>query len=107
MSGMRSSRHQAGPERTHVGVGPCKKVSDRTYPDKHQTDGICESSGAFTDHCNPCYIVNKDERDQGSAYLLCDCDRNGSDATPGYFFELGTSRCLCPCRSDHMRLDVD
>ncbi|POS69976.1 hypothetical protein DHEL01_v211629 [Diaporthe helianthi] len=47
--------------------------------------------GAFTDHCGPCSILNKDERHQGVTHLLCDCGLNGSDATfGGYFFDLGS-----------------
>ncbi|KAG8161018.1 hypothetical protein KVR01_009282 [Diaporthe batatas] len=45
---------------------------------------------ASASHCRLCSIVNKDERDQGVAHLLCDCDLNGSDARPeGYSLDLG------------------
>lgn len=69
---------------------------------------MCQFSGAFSDHCRPCSIVNKDEHDQGVAHLLCNCDLNGSDAkSGGYSLDLGALRMPCQCTSAHVRLGMD
>lgn len=92
MSRLGSSIRPPGPPWIHGGAGPCERVSDRTWQDTHQADRTCLPSGAFTDYCSPCYIVNKGENSQEVAHLLCNCGPDDSDISIEYSFDLGASR---------------
>lgn len=107
MSGLGSSSRPPGPPWTHSGTSPGERVSDCIQQDKHQADSVRQPSGAFTDYCSPCYIINKGERNQEVAHLVCDCAPDDSDVSTEYSFDLGTSRSLCHCKFGHMQLDPD
>lgn len=68
---------------------------------------MCQPSGAFTNYCSSCYIVNKGEHNQEAAHLLCNCAPDDSDVSMEYSFDLGASKNLCHCRVEHVQLDPD
>lgn len=104
MSGMESQSRPPEPSWGHGGTGSCERVSKRAQRDIVEADAMGQPSGAFTEHCSPCYIIKRGEHNQKVARLLCNCGPDDSDISSEYMLDLGTSGSLFYRRLDYMHL---